>query len=627
MTAKSKIPLLIAAALFVFAGTTEPASAAEKPNVILIMTDDQGYGDLGCHGNRVVKTPAIDRLYKESVRLTNYHVDPTCSPTRSALLTGRYSSRTGVWHTIMGRSIMHPGEYTLGELFAANGYRTGCFGKWHLGDNYPCRPRDQGFHETLVHGGGGVGQTPDYFGNDYFDDTYWHNGRTKKFSGYCTDVFFDGALAFIEKNKTRPFFVYLPTNAAHGPFLVAKKYSDPYKKLGVPSPRAEFYGMITNIDENVARLRKRLTELGLAENTILIFTTDNGTAAGLSRQRPKRKRKKVRTSKTKVAVDCGLRIADCGFVSQRKDSIRNPQSEIRNSQIRLGFNAGMRGTKGSEYDGGHRVPFFIRWPKGGIGGGRDVKQITAHIDVLPTLASLCKLKVDSKLPIDGTDVSPLFRNINFSPWPPRTLFVHSQRVEFPRKWRKAAVMTDRWRFVTDGKRRELFDMTTDPGQKTDVKDKHPDVAKRLSAAYEKWYASIGTRFKDYVRITIGSEPENPSRLTCHDWHTNDKPVPWHQNSIRNDQRANGFWAIHVSRKGTYEFTLRTRPDRLKARIPESTARIKVGETEQTGKIAEGDTAVSFRVELQRGDTRLQTWFVDENGRSRGAYFVHARLVK
>jgi arylsulfatase A-like enzyme len=566
------------------------------------MTDDQGYGDLGCHGNQVVKTPAIDQLYKESVRLTNYHVDPTCSPTRSALLTGRYSSRTGVWHTIMGRSIMHPDEYTLGELFAANGYRTGCFGKWHLGDNYPCRPQDQGFHETLVHGGGGVGQTPDYFGNDYFDDTYWHNGRTKKFSGYCTDVFFDGALKFIETNKSRPFFVYLPTNAAHGPFLVAKKYSDPYKKLGVPSPRAEFYGMITNIDENVARLRKRLTELGLAENTILIFTTDNGTAAGLARGRRGKKKRKAKPAAGKL-------------------------TELQR-QIRNGFNAGMRGTKGSEYDGGHRVPFFVRWPKGRIGGGRDVNYIAAHIDVMPTLAELCELKLPTNLHLDGVNLAGrLSGRKQKRKWPARTLFVHSQRVEHPQKWRKAAVMTDRWRFVTDGKRRELFDMKADPGQRTDVKEKHPDVAKKLSAAYEKWYADIGTRFKDYVRITIGSPHENHSRLTCHDWHTNDKPVPWHQNSIRSDQRANGFWAIHVARAGTYEFTLRTRPARLKAKIPESTARIKVGETGQSQKIAEGETAISFRVELQRGNTRLQTWFVDENGRSRGAYFVHARFVK
>jgi len=562
------------------------------------MTDDQGYGDLGCHGNKVIKTPALDKLHSESVRLTNYHVDPTCSPTRSALLTGRYSSRTGVWHTIMGRSLMHPDEYTVAELFAANGYATGCFGKWHLGDNAPCRPQDQGFHEVLIHGGGGVGQTPDYWGNDYFDDTYWHNGETKQFEGYCTDVFFDGALTFIEANKNRPFFCYIPTNAAHGPFNVAKKYSEPYKKLGVPSPRAEFYGMITNIDENMARLRKRLKTLGLEENTILIFTTDNGTAAGTRRGRRRKPNK--------------------------KDA---PEQSPRAQQIRSGFNAGLRGTKGSEYDGGHRVPFFIRWPKGGITGGRDVHHITAHIDVLPTLAELCGIKVPARLKIDGASLVTPLKGEFSEPWPQRTLFVHSQRVETPQKWRKAAVMTDRWRLVTGGNRRELFDMTNDPGQKKDVKSEHPEVFKRLSSAYETWYADIGDRFDDYVRITLGSKHENPARLTCHDWHTNNKRVPWHQGHIRRDARANGFWAVQVSRDGTFEITLRTRPAHVNAAIPPGTARLKIGDVEKTKPIEKGNTAVTFRVNLKAGKTRLQTWLSEKDGRQRGAYFVNVRFVK
>ena len=575
------------------------AEAAGRPNVILVMTDDQGYGDLGCLGNKVINTPALDAFHKDSVRLTNYHVDPTCSPTRSALMTGRYSSRTGVWHTIMGRSMMHPDEYTVAELFAANGYRTACFGKWHLGDNHPCRPQDQGFHETLVHGGGGVGQTPDYWGNTYFDDTYWHNGTPKKFKGYCTDVFFNGALKFIEANKSKPFFCYIPTNAAHGPFNVAKKYSEPYKKLGVPSPRAEFYGMITNIDENMARLRKRLKDLGLEENTILIFTTDNGTAAGTrGRRRKKGKRKKP----------------------------AQPTGNDRASHIRSGFNAGMRGTKGSEYDGGHRVPFFIRWPKGGISGGRDVSPVTAHIDVLPTLAGLCGLTVPNRLHIDGADLSNPLRGVQKEPWPLRTLFVHSQRVETPQKWRKAAVMTDRWRLVTSGQRRELFDMNADPGQKKDVKAEHAAVYKKLSAAYEKWYASIGTRFNGYVRINLGAKQENPARLTCHDWHTNNKAVPWNQGAVKRDLAANGFWAVNVVQAGTYEITLRTRPEHVKAAIPAGKARLTIGGADKTKTISQGATGVTFQVQLKAGKARLQTWF-EGKGRPRGAYFVDVRFIK
>ena len=231
-----------------------------KPNVVLLITDDQGYGDVGAHGNDVIKTPNLDALYSRSIRLTNFHVDPTCSPTRSALMSGRYSTKTGVWHTICGRSIMDRDELTLAEIFKSNGYRTGMFGKWHLGDAAPCRPQDQGFDIAVHHGGGGVGQTPDYWGNDYFDDTYWHNGTTQRHEGYCTDVWFAEASKFIDDNREQPFFVYLSTNAPHGPFIVDKAYSDQYSEL--PNPTDKFLGMISNIDENVGKLVKKLRDDG-----------------------------------------------------------------------------------------------------------------------------------------------------------------------------------------------------------------------------------------------------------------------------------------------------------------------------------------------------------------------------
>ncbi|MEK6237099.1 MAG: arylsulfatase, partial [Planctomycetales bacterium] len=305
--------------MFAFMVLTCCAQAASaKPNVILVITDDQGYGDVAAHGNTMIKTPNLDKLHGQAVRLTDFHVDPTCSPTRSALMSGRYSTRTGVWHTIMGRSLMSGAELTVAEVFQSAGYATGMFGKWHLGDNYPCRPQDQGFQEAFYNGGGGVTQTPDFFGNDYFDDTYYRNGKPEKTEGYCTDVWFDNAMAFIEKNAKagKPFFTYLTTNAPHGPFLVADKYSQPYRDAGVPGNMAPFYGMITNIDENMGRLSAKLDQLKIADNTILIFMTDNGTAAGAGGRGKK------------------------------------PSKGWK------GFNAGMRGAKGSEYDGGHRVPFF-----------------------------------------------------------------------------------------------------------------------------------------------------------------------------------------------------------------------------------------------------------------------------
>jgi arylsulfatase A-like enzyme len=542
----------------------------KHPNVVLVITDDQGYGDLGCHGNPVIQTPNLDRLHAQSVRLTDFHVDPTCSPTRSALMTGRYSSRTGVWHTIMGRSLLHKDEVTIADVFSAGGYRTGIFGKWHLGDNYPFRPQDRGFDEALIHGGGGVGQGPDYWGNDYFDDTYQHNGEWKPFEGYCTDVFFDNAMKFIEANKDRPFFCYLPTNAPHGPYNVAEKYSKPYRDKGVETRQANFYGMITNIDENMGRLVRHIRKLSLERNTILIFMTDNGTSGG--------------------------------------------------------YSAGMRGKKGSEYDGGHRVPFFIRWPRGGVEGGRDIDRLAAHVDVLPTLVELCGLDKPQAVKHDGTSLVPLLSG-EVADWPDRTLLVHSQRIEHPEKWRKSAVMTDRYRLV-NGK--ELYDIKEDPGQNKDIAEDNPQIVEKLRNSYEDWWASVSERFDGYCEIIIGSDEGNPCRLMSHDWHS---PNPaWSQGAVSGGSKANGFWAVQVARDGAYEFALRRWPvevDKpITAAIPggkaisATNARLKVADVDVSKPVAKDAHAVTFKVQLEAGKTRLQTWFTDEEGTSRGAYYVY-----
>ena len=571
--------------------------------MVLVLTDDQGYGDLACLGNSILQTPNIDSLYRQSVRLTDFHVGPTCAPTRAALMTGRYCNRTGVWHTVMGRSLLRRDEVTMAEVFAAGGYRTGIFGKWHLGDNYPFRPQERGFQEALVHGGAGVGQTPDYWGNHYFDDTYWHNGVPEKQKGYCTDVWFDAALRFIEANRDRPFFAYIATNAPHSPYNVAEKYSRLYAGRDVPN--ASFYGMITSIDENVGRLRSRLKALGLEDNTILIFMTDNGTAAGFQGKR--------------------------------------------------GFNAGMRGTKGSEYDGGHRVPCFIRWPAGGLGGGKDIGRLTAHIDLLPTLIALCGLPQPKDVKFDGTSLAPLLRSAN-ADWPDRILVTDSQRIEHPEKWRKSAVMTDHWRLVNG---RELYDIHADAGQKNDVANEHSDVVQKLRRAYEDWWADVSQRFDEYCEIVIGSDKENPTRLTSHDWHGGDLP-PWDQTHILKGERANGFWAVEVAQAGEYEFVLRRWPmevDRpMDAAIPggqaiqASTARLTIGEVDLTSPVGAEAKEIVFRTSLKPGKMKLQTWLADarsarerrspdrqdsqsgdwrsqgEDGTSRGAYFVYVRRI-
>jgi arylsulfatase A-like enzyme len=561
-------------------------SSVKRPNVIVVMTDDQGYGDLGCHGNPHVKTPNIDKLGAQSVRLTDFHVGPTCSPTRASLMTGRYCNRTGVWHTIMGRSLLRKDEVTMADVFADGGYRTGIFGKWHLGDNYPFRPQDRGFGESVVHRGGGIGQGIDYWGNDYFDDTYYRNGKAESFKGYCTDVWFDEAMKFIEANKERPFFCYLPTNAPHGPHIVAEKYSQPYIERGLEPWQARFYGMITNIDENMGKLLDKLKRLGLEDNTILIFMTDNGgDPAGA-----------------------------------------------------MNFNAGMRDCKGSEYDGGHRVPCFIRWPDGKLKSGRDIGRLAAHIDLLPTFIELCGLKRPGSVKFDGLSLAPLLAGGGAN-WDARVLITDSQRVDHPRKWRQSATMTDRWRLIDGG---ELYDIKADPGQRNDISEKHPEVVKKLRASYEKWWDDISERFDEYCEIIIGSEKENPTCLMSHDIHGQ---VVWNHEQIREGARADGFWAVEVEADGTYEFSLRRWPrevdnpistsleidkeDEEYVIITATDARLKVADFDKTKPIVPEAREVKFRVQLKAGKTRVQAWFVDglDDGRTFGAYYVYVKLLQ
>lgn len=574
------------------------AQPAERPNVVFLMTDDQGYGDLACHGNPVLKTPNLDALHAQSVRLTNYHVSPTCAPTRAALLTGRYSNLAGPWHTIQGRSILHHNEKTVAESFRTAGYRTGIFGKWHLGDNYPSRPQDKGFDEVLIHGGGGIWQTPDHFGNDYFDDTYRHNGRLKKFAGFCTDAFFREAQRFIAQSTRakQPFFCYLPTNAPHGPMWAPAENEARYRDVkGLKEPG--FYGMIENIDENVGRLRRYLDTAGLAGNTIFVFTTDNGTAAG--------------------------------------------------AQV---FNAGMRGAKGSAYEGGHRVPFFLHWPAGGYAKGRDVAQLTAHIDVLPTLMELTGVARDaSGLPLHGRSLAPLLRG---QEWAERTVVVDSQREEELLPWRQAAVMTERWRLVSPGpggagepRNLELYDVLADPGQKTDLGEREPAVVARLKADYDQWWRLVRSRAGEYARIIIGDPKENPVRLTAHDWHGAGALATWNQKAILTGPAANGFWALEA-RPGRYRLALRRWPAELGLPLgapytPEpgnrertegraisgiERARIKLGALEREMKVDPGKAAAVFELRLEAGPVEFQTWLVSADGTERGAYFVDVERV-
>ncbi|NMC19825.1 MAG: arylsulfatase, partial [Thermogutta sp.] len=456
-------------------------SPPRRPNVVLIITDDQGYGDVGFHGNPVLKTPNLDRLAAQSLRLTDFHVDPTCAPTRAALMTGRYSCRTGVWHTIMGRSILRGDETTMAEYFARAGYATAMFGKWHLGDNAPYRPIDRGFAHALWHGGGGIGQTPDYWGNTYFSPTLRDDGKWKPSEGYCTDVFFAAARDFIARNRDRPFFVYLATNVPHSPWQVDDRYAAPYRAAGVPKDLADFYGMLANLDENLGTLLASLEAWNPAGNTLVIFMTDNGTAGS-------------------------------------------------------GFNAGMRGRKGSPYDGGHRVPCFLRWPQRWP-EPREVGGPTAHIDLLPTLMELCGLPEAGGMPFDGVSLAPILDG-KAAVDPDRTVFVQVNRLEHPVPWRLSSVLTPRYRLVNGA---ELYDIVEDPGQGRDISQSHPEVVSELRSRYERWYRDVSSRFDEYVPLIVGDPRENPTLLTCHDWHG--EQVPWDQTMISRNAPGNGFWAV------------------------------------------------------------------------------------
>ncbi len=578
-------------------------SQNRRPNIILIMSDDQGYGDLACHGNPWIKTPNLDQLHSQSLRLTNYHTGTTCSPTRASLMTGQHFNRVGVWHTIMGRSILREGETTLPEVLKQNGYQTAIFGKWHLGDNYPFRPQDRGFNEVLIHGGGGVGQTPDYWNNDYFDDTYFHNGKPQAYKGYCTDVWFSEALKFIEGHQKEPFFCYLPTNAAHHPFHVP----DTYRKMYAGQPEVfnpNFYGMITNLDDNVGRLVQKLQQLGLAENTILIFTTDNGTSHG-----------------------AGAQVGKDGMLTGK------------------GFNAGMRGVKSSPYEGGHRTPFFIRYPAGKLGGGKDVPSLTSCMDIMPTLFELCGIRAGATIRFDGTSVVPLLQNPSVK-GPARTIIVDTQREDFLEKWKQSAVMTDRWRLINGN---ELYDMQQDPGQTRNTAQEFPDTVKVLRESYEEWWHGIEPRKDEYVRIHLGGK-ENPVTLTCHDVHPDTKEMPaWHQEMVRKgDVASMGKWMVAVEKAGQYEITLRRWPQEAKlpnagsapasGPIPGGTpypagkafnwkkANLSIATVTQEKNISPADEATTFRVQLPEGNTSLQAWFTNEKDAKTGAFYVYVKRI-
>jgi arylsulfatase len=560
-------------------------AAQQRPNVIIILTDDQGYGDLSCHGNPVVKTPNMDRIHNEGVRFTDFHSAPMCTPTRGQLLTGVDALRNKATSVTAGRAVVKRGLPMMPEIFKSNGYGTGVFGKWHVGDHYPYRPMDRGFERAVYHLGFGMSSAPE-FDNDYFNGRYHDQGVVKRFQGYCTDFWFGEAIKWIgeQKSKDRPFLCYIPTNTPHGPQWVDEKYSAPYKKPGVP---AAFFGMIANLDENIGKLEAYLRENGLRENTIVVFMTDNGATAGFNL-----------------------------------------------------YNSGMRGRKTTYFEGGHRVPCFIRWPKGGLRAGTDVAVPAQMQDVLPTLIDLCGLKTPKTARFDGTSLAGLAKGSAKSV-ADRMLVV--QYGQIPKKW-DACVLWNKWRLVNGT---ELYNLASDPAQKNDFSAQQPDVLAKMRAHYEKWWAGVVGGIDDFCPISIGAPQENPVVLCSADWQNVYADNPGHVSDAVGGPRG-APWAVYVERDGDYEIALSRWPPHMKLplsagrepqkmtagslpqgkALPIAGARLAVAGIEQSVKTEEKAVSAVFRVSLKANtNTNLHAWFVDASGNDvAGAFYAVVRKL-
>ncbi|MDX2178349.1 MAG: arylsulfatase [Bryobacteraceae bacterium] len=554
--------------------------SATRPNVLVILTDDQGYGDFSCHGNPVLKTPNMDKLHSESVRFTDFHAAPMCTPTRGQLMTGQDALRNGATSVTAGRAVVRRGIPMMPEIFRENGYSTGIFGKWHLGDNYPYRPMDRGFQRAMYHLGWGFSAAPE-FDNDYFNGRYHDQGVLRKFTGYCTDFWFDQAMTWMKDRQSAksPFLCYLPTNTPHTPAWVDEKYSAPYKKPGLP---AEFFGMIANLDENLGRLDGFLKSSGLRDNTLVVFMTDNGATGG-----------------------------------------RNV------------FNSGMRGHKTTNYEGGHRVPCFVRWPAAGWKTGRDVAAPTQLQDILPTLIDVCGLKAPKSFAPDGTSLKPLLDT------PGAALRDRMMVVQYGQtpKRNDGCVIWNRWRLVNGT---ELYHLDSDPAQATNVAEKNPEVLRKMREHYDRWWAGVSPRLTDFEPTSIGAKEANTVELTSSDWQDIYCDNVGHISNAVGGPRG-GPWSIYVERDGDYEIALSRWPpwQRLaltagrpvqkmtKGQLPEgkalpiAKAQLRIAGQEHAAATAESDTAAKFRVNLKGGvKTTLQGWFQDAGGTDlAGAFYA------
>jgi len=583
--------LLAAVALLAAAST--PSHAAARPNVVLIMSDDQGIGDFGVMGNPVIQTPNIDAMARRSARMTTFYVSPVCAPTRACLMTGRYNYRTRVVDTWVGRAMMDTEEVTIAEALSAAGYATGIFGKWHLGDNYPLRPMDQGFQESLVHRGGGLGQPsdPPENMNRYTDAILFRDGKKTKTKGYCTDVYFDAALDFMEKANAdkKNFFVYLPTNAPHGPYHdVPENLRKAYLKkdldsisLHKPSGHqrdvlARIAAMITNIDDNVGRLFKKLDELGITDDTIVIYMVDNGP------------------NTTRYVT------------------------------------ADLRGRKSDVHEGGIRSPFWVHWPAR-LKAGHTNDTPAAHIDVMPTILAACGATMPhgaEEVKLDGRNILPLLEGKDVD-WPERPIVIQTHRGNQPVRYHHFMIRQGNWKLVHptgfgyEGFKKpptfeklELYNLSKDPREQNNLASENPDFVKRLIKAYDHWFDDVSsTREDNYAppRIHIGTPHENPVTLTRQDW----RDGRW-------DRNSNGHWEIHIAEAGSYDFEIVFAPSKEEVGVELEISRDDASADVVSELAPHGANHLVIEdVELDAGDARLKVTLTDGD-KERGPFNVHVR---
>lgn len=561
-------------------------STISSPNVILIMTDDQGYGDFGFKGNNVIKTPHLDLLAENSASLSDFYVHPVCSPTRASLMTGRHNYRTRVIDTWHGRSMMDPDEVTIADVLQNAGYRTGIFGKWHLGDNYPMRAIDQGFDEALVHLGGGIGQPSEPIGNDrrYTDPLLYHNGRLVHTHGYVTDVIGDYTNRFIRQAhaNNEPFFVYLAPNAPHSPYHDVPQdwyeyyleHADELAKLILSDfdedelnnqvdTVARIFAMISNIDDNVGRVMKQLQDLDIVNETLVIYLNDNG---------PNTRR----------------------------------------------YVGPFRGMKTEVYEGGIRSPLWLHWPSR-LSAGVHSNRPTAHIDLMPTILEACGIEIPEDLELDGRSLLPLLTNDNSEDWPERTITIQTHRGDKPQRYHHFMIRDDIWKLVNNSGFQfeelpgephfSLYNLHLDPGETNDLSDEYPEIVERLKNAYDEWFDDVSsTRPDNFVapRIIVGAS-ENPTKLTRQDL----------QQGVWRGDGPPGFWKLQVSESGLYDVMLLIQPAKDVAEI----ASISFGNQKLTRKISpRADVSLMRNVYLESGELDLSVE-LSTNGEQRPPYQV------